>query len=58
LAKSQTIIFQETSFHKAKGNSIFVDLKSLDSITSFNQTVCLLSFGTSIQTTQRPGIGA
>jgi len=48
----------ETSFHKARGISIFLLLKSLEFITSFNQTACLLSFGTSIQTAQSPGIGA
>jgi hypothetical protein len=33
-------------------------LNSLVDSTSFNHTVCLLEFGTSIPTTPKPGIGA
>jgi hypothetical protein len=58
LAKSHTITSQLTSFHNAIGISTFLELNSLDAITSFNHTACLLLLGTSIQTTPSPGIGA
>jgi len=56
--KSQTIISQFTSFQIAIGISSFGLLNSRASITSLSQTACLSGFGTSIQTTHSPGIGA
>jgi hypothetical protein len=58
LVKSQTIISPFTSFHIAIGNSSFESLNSRLAKISFKETTCLFSFGTSIQTTHSPGIGA
>jgi len=58
LTRSQTTIFQLTSFQTAIGNSNFLLLNSLLDNTSFRYTASLFGFGTSIQTTPSPGIGA
>jgi hypothetical protein len=52
------MIFQLTAFHRARGISYFLLLNSLLSSISFNQTISLFGFGTSIPTTPKPGIGA
>ncbi|MDP2396285.1 MAG: hypothetical protein Q8S84_03800 [bacterium] len=56
--KSHTTILPLTSFQIANGISKSFELNTLEPITSFNHTVCLLEFGTSIPTTPNPGIGA